>query len=121
MPNASTWMLARGHERYYQTARYDPAARVFDAALEFGEASATKRQLHFFAAASYYQAGAAIDAANEAEACEPAGRALDRFREVMPHLDQAADFQAGSQAEIRNATEVHLYRQQAILEKPACR
>jgi hypothetical protein len=57
----------------------------------------------------------------EAEACEPARRALDRFRQVPPHLARAANFQASSQAEIREATDMQVCRQQAILEKPACR
>lgn len=114
-------MLSRGHEAYFQREQYDQAARVFEAALEFATEPATEQQIHFFTAFSYYQAGANLDTANEAEACGPARRALDRFRQVLPHLDQAANFQASSQAEIRDATDVQVYRQQAILEKPACR
>ncbi len=114
-------MLSRGHTAYFQNEQYDQAARVFEAALEFATGLATEQQIHFFTAFSYYQSGANIDTANEAEACEPARRALDRFQRVLPHLDQAANFQASSQAEIREATDTQVYRQQAILEKPACR
>lgn len=115
-------MLGRGHEAYFQTGQYDRAATTFEAALEFARQPATTQQLQFFTAFSYYQAGAQIDAANqEAEACGPARRALERFQQVLPHLNRAGDTQAKSQAEIRAATDAQLYRQQAILNKPACR
>lgn len=114
-------ILSRGHAAYFPSEQYDQAAQVFEAALEFASVPETTQQIHFFTAFSYYQAGASIDTANEAEACGPARRALDRFQQVVPHLDRAANFQASSQAEIREATDMQIYRQQAILEKPACR
>ena len=114
-------MLRRGYDDYFQAGQYDRAAQVFEAALEFAQTPATSEQIHFFTAFSYYQAGANVDTANESEACGPARRALDRFQQVLPHLGQAANFQAPNQAEIREATDMQLYRQEAILNKPACR
>lgn len=114
-------LLSRGYNDYFQNGQYDRAAQMFEAALEFAQTPETVRQLHFFTAFSYYQAGANIDTANQSEACEPARRALNRFQQVLPHLNQAGNFQAENQAQLRESTDVYLYRQQAILEKPACR
>jgi len=114
-------LLSRGYNDYFQNEQYDRAAQMFEAALEFAQAPETIQQLHFFTAFSYYQAGANLDTANQSEACAPARRALDRFQQVLPHLNQAGNFQAENQAQLRESTDVYLYRQQAILEKPACR
>lgn len=114
-------LLSRGYNDYFQNEQYDRAAQMFEAALDFAQTPETVRQLQFFTAFSYYQAGANIDTANQSEACEPARRALNRFQQVLPHLNQAGNFQAENQAQLRESTDVYLYRQQAILEKPACR
>lgn len=114
-------LLSRGYNDYFQNGQYDRAAQMFETALEFAEAPQTSQQLHFFAAFSHYQAGVNIDAANQAEACQPARQALSRFRQVLPHLNEAGNFQAENQAQLRESTDVYLYREEAILGKPGCR
>lgn len=114
-------LLSRGYNDYFQKEQYNRAAEMFETALEFAGATQTSRQLHFFAAFSHYQAGVNIDTANTAEDCQPARRALNRFRQVLPHLNQAGNFQAENQAQLRESTDVYLYREEAILNKPACR
>lgn len=115
-------LLSRGYNDYFQNGEYDRAAAMFETALEFVEEQGTEEQLHFFAAFSYFQWGAELDDANmQAEACQPARRALDRFRQVLPHLNQAGNYQQQSQAQVRENTDIYIYRQEAILNKPACR
>ncbi len=115
-------LLSRGYNDYFQNGEYDRAAAMFETALEFVDEQGTEEQLHFFAAFSYFQWGAEIDDANmQAEDCQPARRALDRFRQVLPHLNQAGNYQQQSQAQVRENTDIYVYRQEAILNKPACR
>jgi len=114
-------LLSRGYNDYFQNEQYDRAADMFETALEFANVPQTSQQLHFFAAFSYYQSGVNSDAANQAEACQPARQALSRFRQVLPHLNGAGNFQAENQAQLRESTDVYLYREEAILGKPACR
>lgn len=113
-------LLSRGYNDYFKNEQYGRAAEMFEAALEFAQAPETTQQLHFFTAFSHYQAGAGLDTANASEACQPARQALNRFEQVLPHLNQAGNFQAENQAQLRESTDVYLYRQQAILDKPAC-
>lgn len=114
-------LLSRGYNDYFQNGQYDRAAEMFETALEFANVPQTSQQLHFFAAFSHYQAGVNLDAANQAEACQPARQALSRFRQVLPHLNGAGNFQAENQAQLRESTDVYLYREEAILGTPACR
>jgi tetratricopeptide (TPR) repeat protein len=113
-------LFARGYQEHFQQGRYGPAIRLFTVALELAESPQEKQQIHFFSAYGYYQQASAIDASNEqAEACEPARRALSAFQNVGPHLRQAGSYQASSQAQIREAVEVQIYRQEQIIRK-AC-
>ena len=114
-------LLSRGYNDYFKNEQYDRAAEMFETALDFAGERQTSQQLHFFAAFSHYQAGVNIDTANSSEACQPARRALGRFRQVLPHLNEAGNFQAENQAQLRESTDVYLYREDAILKKPACR
>ena len=76
------------------------------------------RSLYFFTAYGYYQQGVAIDGSNEAtEACQPARRALSRFQQVLPNLDRAGAEQPQSQSQIRESTDVYIYRQEQIIRK----
>ncbi|MEK6253972.1 MAG: hypothetical protein N2B05_04675, partial [Gemmatimonadales bacterium] len=60
----------------------------------------------------------AIDSANEAnEACQPARRALSKFQQVLPSLDRAGAEQPQSQSQIRESTDVYIYRQEQIIRK----
>lgn len=114
-------LLARAYKDNFEKGQYEAAIAMFRLALEFAKKQELTHQLNFFTAYGYYQQGAAIDKSNEAaEACEPARRALDRFRQVLPHLDRAGDYQARSQAQIRESVDVYLFRQEAIIKK-ACR
>jgi len=115
-------LLSRGYNDYYQSGQYEQAVRMFEAALEFAPPGTTEEQLYFFKAASHFQIGVQIDEANQqAEACAPARRALNQFRQVLPNLNQAGSQQPQIQAQIRESTDVYLYREEAILNKPACR
>lgn len=113
-------LLAAGYNDYAQRGRHVTAVSMFETALEFAEESEMQQQIHFFAAFSLYQLGAAIDQQNEQqEACQPARRALSYFQRVGPHLNRAGSIQASNQAQIREATDVQLYRQEQIIKK-AC-
>jgi len=115
-------LLSRGYNDYYQSGQYEQAVRLFEAALEFAPPGTTEEQLYFFTAASHFQIGVQIDDANQqAEACAPARQALNRFRQVLPNLNQAGSQQRQIQAQIRESTDVYVYREEAILNKPACR
>lgn len=114
-------LLSRGYNDYFRAGQYERAATMFETASEFAQQQATVEQLAFFTAFSHYQIGVNIDAANGAEACAPARRALNRFERVLPALSRAGNFQAENQRQVRESTDVYLYREQAILNKPACR
>ena len=114
-------LLSRGYNDYFKNEQYERAAAMFEAALEFAEADQTRQQLYFFTAFSHYQVGVGLDTRNQGEACQPARQALNRFRQVLPNLNQAGNFQAENQAQLRESTDVYLYREEAILNKPACR
>lgn len=118
-PNAVAQQLfATGHSNYFQAGDYREAVNMFRAALEFVQAQDLARQLHFWAGYGTFKLGESIDQQNQqAEACEPARRALDHFEEVLPHINQAGDYQAESQQQITQAVDVYIYRQEQIVKK----
>ncbi len=114
-------MLSRGYNNYFKAGQYGEAISMFKVGAEFAQPGRTRDQLYFFTAYGYYQQGVQIDAANESsEACAPAQRALSNFEQVLPNLNRAGDEQPKAQADIRETTDVYLYRQQQIIRK-ACK
>ncbi|MDH3297233.1 MAG: tetratricopeptide repeat protein [Gemmatimonadota bacterium] len=114
-------MLSRGYNDHYKAGQYNRAINLFKVGTEFAQPGETRQQLYFFTAFSHYQLGVQIDQANERdEACQPARRALAEFEQVLPSLNRAGRIQAESQAQIRESTDVYLYREQQIVRK-ACR
>ena len=114
-------MLSRGYNDYFKNGQYGEAIKMFKVGTEFAQPGRTRDQLYFFTAYGYYQQGVATDAANEAaEACDPARRALSSFEQVLPALNRAGNEQPNAQTEIRESTDVYLYRQQQIIKK-ACK
>lgn len=118
-PNTiATQLFATGHSDYFKQGRYVPAARMFQTALEFAEQQKLQQRLHFWAGYSHYKEGEQIDARNkESEECQPARSALRHFEEVLPHLNQAGSVQQQSQAQLKKAVDVFLYRQEQIIKK----
>ena len=113
-------LFATGHNRYFKNDENIRAAQMFEAALEFAQSEDLTRRLHFWAGYSYYRRGRELDDANqEAEECQPARQALDLFDEVMPHINQAGDYQQESQQQIGTAVEQLIYRQEQI-QKANC-
>jgi tetratricopeptide (TPR) repeat protein len=114
-------MLSRGYNDHFKNGQYGEAIQMFNVGTEFAQPGRTRDQLYFFTAYGYYQRGVGIDAANEsAEACDPARRALSNFEQVLPNLNRAGNEQPNAQTEIRESTDVYLYRQQQIIKK-ACK
>lgn len=110
-------LYATGHNRYYQNDRLQQAIDMFETALDFAQESDLKRQLHFWSGYSYFRLGRQLDDSNTGEACDPARRALTLFQKVLPHINQAGDYQTGSQQQIRQAVDVLIYRQEQIQKK----
>ena len=111
-------LFGQAYNDHFQQGRYLEAIGLFDVALEFAQAPDLVHQIHFFAGFGYYQRGTNIDNGNaDAEACGPARSALAAFQNVLPHLNQAGNYQSDSQGQIRNAVDVQLFRQQQIIEK----
>lgn len=111
-------LLARGYNDFFKGGQYEQALAMFRVGIEFAQSGRVRDQLYFFTAYGYYQQGVQIDSANEsAEACEPAQRALRRFQEVIPNLNRAGSEQPQSQAQIRESTDVYIYRQEQIIRK----
>lgn len=110
-------LYATGHNRYYQKDRFQQAAAMFETALEFAEEADLKKQLHFWTGYSYFRLGRQLDDSNSGEQCEPARRAASLFQKVLPHINQAGDYQTGSQQQIRQAVDVLIYRQEQIQKK----
>lgn len=111
-------LLARGYNDFFKSGQYEQALAMFRVGTEFAQSGRVRDQLYFFTAYGYYQQGVQIDSANEsAEACEPAQRALRRFQEVIPNLNRAGSEQPQSQAQIRESTDVYIYRQEQIIRK----
>ncbi len=93
------------------------AVTMWTRALEFASIPGTTNQIHFFLAFAGYLEGSAFDARNEEdEACGPARSALAAFQGVATHLGQAGDYQASSQASIREASGDQIFRQESIIE-----
>lgn len=111
-------LLARGYSDFFKNGQYDEALAMFEVGTSVATAGRVRDQLYFFTAYGYYQQGVAIDGSNEAtEACQPARRALSRFQQVLPNLDRAGSEQPQSQAQIRESTDVYIYRQEQIIRK----
>jgi len=111
-------LLARGYNDFFKTGRYDEALAMFEVGTDLASAGRVRDQLYFFTAYGYYQQGVSIDGSNEAnEACQPARRALSKFQQVLPNLDRAGAEQPQSQAQIRESTDVYIYRQEQIIRK----
>ncbi|MDH3732245.1 MAG: tetratricopeptide repeat protein [Gemmatimonadota bacterium] len=110
-------LFGQGYQDHFENGEYLPAIGLFEVASEFAESPDTAQQIHFFIAYGYYQRGTALDQGNEdAEACGPARAALGAFQNVGGHLGQAGGYQGGNQAQIREAVDVQLYRQEQIIE-----
>jgi len=111
-------LLARGYNDFFKAGRYDEALAMFEVGTGMAGAGKVRDQLYFFTAYGYYQQGVAIDQQNEAnQACQPARRALSKFQQVLPNLDRAGSEQPQSQAQIRESTDVYIYRQEQIIRK----
>ncbi|MBT8462921.1 MAG: tetratricopeptide repeat protein, partial [Gemmatimonadetes bacterium] len=111
-------LLARGYNDFFKNGRYDDALAMFQVGTSMANAGRVRDQLYFFTAYGYYQQGVAIDGSNEAnEACQPARRALSKFQQVLPNLDRAGAEQPQSQSQIRESTDVYIYRQEQIIRK----
>ena len=111
-------LLARGYNDFFKNGQYDEALAMFEVGTSLASAGKVRDQLYFFTAYGYYQQGVAIDQSNEAnEACQPARRALSKFQQVLPNLDRAGAEQPQSQAQIRESTDVYIYRQEQIIRK----
>lgn len=96
------------------------ALELFVVAAEFAQAPDVAQQVNFFIGFGHYLRGTALDARNEEnEACGPARSALSAFQQVGGPIGRAGVYQANSQASIRDAVEVQLYRQEQIIKK-AC-
>jgi tetratricopeptide (TPR) repeat protein len=113
-------LFGQAYNDHFTSGRYIQAINMFTVAAEFAESTDTASRIHFFIGYGHYQRATAIDGANEdAEACEPAQRALNAFQAVGSHLAQAGSYEAGSQGQIREAVDVQLYRQEQII-RAAC-
>jgi tetratricopeptide (TPR) repeat protein len=111
-------LLARGYNDFFKTEQYGEALTMFEVGTDLASAGRVRDQLYFFTAYGYYQVGVAIDGSNEAnEACQPARRALSNFQKVLPNLDRAGAEQPQSQAQIRESTDIYIYRQEQIIRK----
>jgi tetratricopeptide (TPR) repeat protein len=111
-------LLARGYNDFFKNGQYDEALAMFKVGTDIASAGRVRDQLYFFTAYGHYQQGVAIDQGNEAnEACQPARRALTKFQQVLPNLDRAGSEQPESQAQIRESTDVYIYRQEQIIRK----
>jgi len=111
-------LLARGYNDFFKNGQYDQAIAMFEVGTSLAKAGRVRDQLYFFTAYGYYQQGVGIDTANEVnEACQPAERALSKFQKVLPNLDRAGAEQPQSQAQIRESTDVYIYRQEQIIRK----
>ena len=110
-------LFGQGYQDHFEKGEYMRAIELFEVAAEFAQNPDTSQQIHFFMGYGYYQRGTTLDRGNEqAEACGPARQALAAFQNVGQHLAQAGGYQAGNQAQIREAVDVQLYRQQQIIE-----
>ncbi|MEN8144610.1 MAG: tetratricopeptide repeat protein [Gemmatimonadota bacterium] len=110
-------LLARGHRDHFQKKQYAAAIDMFMAGTEFATEPGVRDQLYFFSAYGYYQQGVGIDKGNASEQCAPARRALGLFQQVEPNLQKSGSVQRNNQGQIRESTDVYVYRQQQIIRK----
>jgi tetratricopeptide (TPR) repeat protein len=110
-------LLARGHRDHFRKKEYAAAIGMFMAGTEFATEPGVLDQLYFFSAYGYYQQGVGIDKGNPSEQCAPARRALAQFQQVTPNLQKSGEVQRNNQAQIRESTDVYVYRQQQIIRK----
>lgn len=116
-PNAiANQLFGIGYNDYFEKGQFSTAIDMFRTALEFAQDPQLEQQVNFFAAYGYYRMGTNIDQRNEGqEACQPARQALSAFQNVGPYLGSAGGYQSNSQAQIREAVDVQIYRQQQII------
>lgn len=121
-PNAiANQLFGTGYNDYFQKGQFTAAIDMFRTALEFAREPQLTQQINFFAAYGYYQMGTNIDKRNEGqESCQPARQALSAFQNVAPYLGSAGGYQSNSQAQIREAVDVQIYRQEQII-RAKCR
>lgn len=107
------------YNRYFQNQRYGQALPLFEEALQLAQQPQTTQQIEFFTSWTYFQRGVAIDESNQQEACEPARRALEFFRQAQQHLQNAGGYQEAQQQKVQKSIEGYLFREQQIIKK-AC-
>jgi len=113
-------LFGQGYNDHFQQGRYLEAIALFDVAAEFAQAPETAQRIYFFIGYGHFQRGTALDNANQqAEACGPARTALSAFQQVTGPLSRAGSYEATNQAQIRDAVDIQLYRQEQIIKK-AC-
>jgi len=93
---------------------------MFRAGLDFAKTAGTRNQLNFFIGYGIYQQAVALDESNPNEECGPARRAMERFQRVSGYIRQAGNVQQANQAQILDATDTYLFRQEQIVKK-ACK
>ena len=113
-------LLAKGYNDHFKQGRIAQAITMFEAGLDFATLGATRNQLNFFIGYGIYQQAVALDESNPQEECGPAQRALQRFQQVPSYIRRAGDVQRASQAQILDATDTYIFRQEQIVKK-ACR
>lgn len=112
-------IFSLAYNRYFENQRYAQALPLFEEALGLAERPETINQIEFFTSWAYFQRGMAIDQGNEQEACEPARRALNFFRQAQQHVQNAGDYQQAQQQKVRQSIDDYLYRENQII-KAAC-
>ncbi len=116
----SSQLLARGYNDYFKKGQIGKAISMFQAGLDFAKTANTRNQLNFFIGYGIYQQAVALDESNQSEECGPARRALGRFQRVPGYIRQAGNVQQANQAQILDATDTYLFRQEQIVKK-ACK
>ncbi len=119
--NIATALYGTGFQDYFKKNRFQEAADMFTAAVNFTNDPSLTNQLNFWIGYSYYKAGETLDQSNQkAEACQPARNALSLFQKVAPYIKKAGDYQTPSQKQILDGTDTYLYRQNQLVKK-ACK
>jgi tetratricopeptide (TPR) repeat protein len=118
--NIATALYGTGFQDYFKQNKFDQAAGMFLAALQFTNDPNLAGQLNFWIGYSYYKAGEAIDSSNKQETCGPARSALARFQKVAAYIHKAGSYQTGSQKSILDGTDTYIYRQSQLVKK-ACK
>ncbi|MEE9576229.1 MAG: tetratricopeptide repeat protein [Gemmatimonadota bacterium] len=116
----SSQLLARGYNDYFKKGQIGKAIGMFQAGLDFAKTAGTRNQLNFFIGYGIYQQAVALDESNPNEDCGPARSALERFQRVSGYIRQAGNVQQANQAQILDATDTYLFRQEQIVKK-ACK